>query len=70
MREGDRVELLDLPNDARRALVPVGTRGTVEGVRTVSGVGETFVQVSVRWDNGRTLMLSIPPDRVRVLAPE
>ena len=40
-------------------------------MRTVrGGVCETFVQVDVRWDNGRAIMLAIPPDRVRVLAPE
>ena len=64
MRPGDRVELLDVPNDPDP--VPVGTLGTVESVRAVSGLR----QVNVRWDNGRTTMLSIPPDRVRFVAPE
>jgi hypothetical protein len=52
-----------------------GTRGTVRHVQLVNlgggMLGGTatggFFQVSVDWDNGRGLMLSIPPDRVRIL---
>ena len=54
-----------MPNDPDP--VPVGTEGTVEEVSDV-GPG-AFTQVEVSWDNGRTLMLSMPPDEVRVVRP-
>lgn len=63
MKIGDRVELIDMPDDP--SPIPVGTKGTVERINDVKGLG--FTQVQVKWDNGRTLMLSIPPDRVRII---
>ena len=47
--------------------VPVGTEGTVEDVNDLGP--DAFVQVDVKWDNGRTLMLSMPPDKVHVIRP-
>jgi len=60
---GDRIELLAMPDDPNP--VPVGTKGTVEWVNDVDLGGERFTQAGVRWENGSSLMLSIPPDRVR-----
>ena len=62
---GDRIVLLSMPHDPDP--VPVGTEGTVEEVRDVSY--GAFTQVDVKWNNGRTLMLSMPPDEVRVVRP-
>lgn len=59
---GDRIELIDMPDDPNP--IPAGTKGTVVGssfVRTGGG----WWQVDVQWDNGRSLMLSIPPDHAR-----
>jgi hypothetical protein len=61
LKKDDRVELLEMPDDPDP--VPIGTKGTIESVDELYN----FTQVSVRWDNGRSLMLSIPPDQVRVL---
>ncbi len=63
IQPGDRIVLLYMPHDP----VPVGAEGTVEEVNDV-GFG-AFTQVEVSWDNGRTLMLSMPPDEVRVVRP-
>lgn len=38
-----------------------GTMGTIVGIYPQ---GSTWAQVDVKWDNGRNLMLVIPPDQV------
>ena len=58
---GDRIELVRMPDDPHP--IPTGTKGTVTDVRNVTGLG--FMQIDVDWDNGRKLMLSIPPDEVQ-----
>jgi hypothetical protein len=65
---GQRISLLEMgvdPNTGKPDPDPIkpGTRGTV---RRVSNFGK-FAQVSVNWENGRTLDLIIPPDRVKIL---
>lgn len=65
LNRGDRVELLAMPSDPDP--IPVGSRGTVVAIFDQMTGGERWQQVDVAWDNGRTLMLVIPPDRVRVL---
>lgn len=63
-RPGDRIELVSMFDDPDPVLP--GTRGTATHVQPVDlGAPNKFWQVSVDWDNGRSLMLSIPPDRVR-----
>jgi hypothetical protein len=58
---GDRIRLLAMPDDPDP--IPPGTTGTVTAVRQ----NGTWAQVDVNWDNGRTLMLVVPPDQVEVL---
>lgn len=65
-KRGDRIELVSMPNDPNP--LPAGTRGTVEDSHHVGMLG--FTQVSVAWDNGSRLMLSIPPDRARKVDEE
>jgi hypothetical protein len=62
LQPGDRIRLVEMPDDP--APILPGTTGTVVWVREQG----TWLQVGVAWDNGRTLMLSMPPDRVEVLA--
>jgi hypothetical protein len=61
---GVRIRLLAMPDDPDP--VPAGTTGTVAAVRQHG----TWSQVDVNWDNGRTLMLVVPPDRFEVVADE
>ena len=61
LRTGDRIRLLSMPDDPDP--IPVGTHGTVLRIRDL---GEWF-QVDVAWDDGRTLMLSLPPDQVEFI---
>jgi hypothetical protein len=60
---GDRIELVEMPEDPDP--IPPGTQGTVDWVNELP----RFVQIGVRWDNGRSLMLCVPPDRFRVVSP-
>tara|TARA_R110002049_G_scaffold4601_1_gene31667 strand:+ start:54716 stop:54940 length:225 start_codon:yes stop_codon:yes gene_type:complete len=58
LKSGDRIRLISMTNDPDP--IPAGTTGTVAGVDPQSD----WLQVDVEWDNGRSLMLSIPPDLV------
>jgi len=62
MMIGDRIRLLHMPHDPDP--VPMGTTGTVLGVFPQPALG--FTQIHVHWDNGRTLMLCVPPDNFTV----
>jgi len=64
LEPGDRIELIAMPEEPNP--VPRGTRGTVKAVRRHGD----WTQVDVDWDNGSALMLSFPPDRVRLVRSE
>lgn len=66
LKKNDRIELISMPDDPNP--IPSGTRGTVKDVQYVPYFN--FYQVTVEWDNGSSLMLSMPPDLVRVLNSE
>ena len=61
LKAGDRVRLISMTDD--HDPIPAGTTGTVAGAYPQSD----WTQVDVDWDNGRSLMLSIPPDVVERL---
>lgn len=66
---GDRIELVSMPDDPDP--IAPGTRGTVDWVgKPVNLGGRTFDQIGVKWDNGRTLGLTVPPDRFRIITDE
>lgn len=58
-KPGDRIRLLEMDDPDP---VPTGSTGTINSVRNM---GE-WLQIDVQWDSGRTLMLSVPPDRVEI----
>ena len=62
LKKGDRVRLVSMTDDPDP--IAAGELGTVAGVYPQSD----WTQVDVDWDSGRSLMLSIPPDRVARLA--
>jgi hypothetical protein len=62
MKPGDRIRLISMPQDPNP--IPVGETGTVQRIVPVD---RSWDQVYVKWDNGRTLMLCIPPDVVEVV---
>ncbi|MFG0291472.1 MAG: DUF4314 domain-containing protein [Rhodopirellula sp. JB044] len=61
-KAGDRVRLIEMGDDPDP--IPAGTTGTVAGAYPQ----HDWLQLDVDWDNGRSLMLSIPPDRVERLS--
>lgn len=63
LKIGDKIRMLGMQNDPDP--IPVGTIGTVTGITKISAV-ET--QVSVNWENGRTLMVLIPFDNFEIVA--
>lgn len=65
LRPGQRIELLSMADDPNP--VQPGTRGTVREVEKHGTGRDAFIQVDVEWDNGRSLMLSVPPDRCRIV---
>ncbi len=66
LKKGTRIELVDMIDDPNP--VPHGTRGTVMFANRVESMG--FTQYDVDWDNGRSLMLCVPPDSYKVVNDE
>lgn len=62
LRVGDRIRLVSMPDDPDP--VTVGQTGTVRGIYPQG----RWHQVDVDWDNGRSLLLVVPPDRFEVIA--
>lgn len=63
LKVGDRIRLVSMTDDPDP--IPVGTIGTVVGIYPQ----HDWTQVDVDWVCGRTLMLSIPPDRIERISP-
>lgn len=66
MNVGDTIELLAMPDDPDP--IPVGTRGEVVGQHHYGHAGKPHRLLMVRWENGRSLNVTMPPDEVRVVA--
>jgi len=64
-RKGDRIRLLEMTKDPDP--IQVGQLGTVVSVSRHGGDKDTWHQVDVAWDNGRTLMLVSPPDQFEIV---
>ena len=59
---GKRIKSGYMPDDPDP--LPFGTQGTVISVSEPLSLGSfrTYRQIDVNWDNGRTIMLVVPPD--------
>jgi hypothetical protein len=64
-KKGDRVKLLFMPKDPDP--IPEGAEGTVRDVQHMDWGHDKFSQVSVQWDNGRSLSCVVPPDFLEIL---
>ncbi len=62
LQKGDRIRLLSMPMDPDP--IPVGSLGTV--VEVIDH--QDWIQVDVDWDNGRSLMLTLPEDTFELVA--
>lgn len=65
-KKGDRIRLTSMTNDP--APIEPGAIGTVIAVASFDRGPNAWNQIHVEWDNGRTLMLVVPPDEFEVLA--
>jgi len=63
LKQGDRIRLVSMPQDPDP--IPVGSLGTVITVYD----HREWMQVDVDWDNGRTIMLTMPDDCVVIVEP-
>ena len=61
VKKGDRIRLVSMPQDPDP--IPVGSLGTVVAVYH----HRDWSQVEVDWDNGRSLMLSMPEDSIEIV---
>ena len=64
LKIGDRIRLVSMPQDPDP--LPVGSLGTVVAIHD----HHDWTQVDVDWDNGRSLMLTMPDDCVAVVEPD
>jgi hypothetical protein len=63
LKKGDRIRLISMPQDPDP--ITVGSLGTVVAVFE----HRDWTQVDVDWDNGRSLMLTMPDDCVAIVEP-
>jgi hypothetical protein len=61
LRRGDRIRLVSMPHDPDP--IPAGTHGTVTAIHE----HQDWAQVEVDWDNGRSLMLTLPDDCIAIV---
>jgi hypothetical protein len=63
VKVGDRIRMGFMPDDPNP--IAPGAEGEVTAVNEVKSMG--FTQIGVKWDNGRTLSLAVPPDSFSVV---
>ena len=66
LRPSDRIKLISMADDPDP--ITPGTMGTIVAVRRHGTGRDAWMQVDVNWDNGRKLMLSMPPDCIEILS--
>jgi hypothetical protein len=62
LKAGDRIRLISMPDDPDP--VPAGTEGTVIDTTGLNFRDMQQIQLTVKWDNGRSLSCVCPPDIV------
>lgn len=67
---GDRILLTHMPGEVGPGRPRPGEEGTVTHRNRVGSGPGSFWQFSVDWDNGSSLMLSIPPDSAKKIQPQ
>jgi hypothetical protein len=65
LKIGDRIRLISMSNDP--APVAIGAMGSVRGVTMHDAGDNRWAQIDVSWDDGRTLMLVVPPDEFEII---
>ena len=66
LQPGDRIRLASMVCDPDP--IPVGQAGIVRRVSCHGHGAAAWQQVEVDWDNGRQLMLAVPPDTYEIIS--
>ena len=66
--KGDRIRLVAMADDPDP--ICAGQTGTVIDVRRHGSGRDTWHQLDVAWDDGRTLMLVSPPDTFEIISSD
>ena len=61
---GDRIRLIAMGRDPDPMLI--GTIGTVVDATRHGEGPDAWAQIDVEWEDGRALLLAVPPDRVEI----
>lgn len=64
-KAGTRIRLILMPDDPEP--IPPGTSGTVIMVQDLRLGNKPQTQVTVKWDNGRSLSCICPPDVIEAI---
>ena len=64
---GDTIEMIKMDGDDPDPIIP-GTTGIVDHIKTL-GFGDGYEEhVDVNWENGRTLKLILPHDKIKIIS--
>ena len=64
-RKNDRIRFTGMADDPDP--IQVGQLGTVVSVSLHGRGRDAWNEIDVLWDNGRTLMLVLPPDNIEIV---
>lgn len=64
---GDTIEMIEMAGDDPHAILP-GTKGIVDNIKSHRFDGGYEEHVDVSWENGRTLNLLLPHDKIKIIS--
>ena len=63
---GDTIEMIEMAGDDPHAILP-GTKGIVDDIKSHRFDDGYEEHVDVNWENGRTLNLLLPHDKIKII---
>ena len=64
---GDTIEMIEMEGDDPHPILP-GTKGIVDDIKSHRFDGGYEEHVDVSWENGRTLNLLLPHDKIKIIS--
>ena len=64
---GDTIEMIEMEGDDPNPILP-GTKGIVDDIKSHRFDGGYEEHVDVNWENGRTLNLLLPHDKIKIIS--
>ena len=62
---GDTIEMINMEDEVNA--IPKGTKGVVKNISSHVFSGEPEEHLEVKWENGRTLKVLLPHDKIRII---